>query len=141
MEQCNDLEIRRKWYFLQKELEKYCQEWRMRAHTQESNAVLCSKVEVPVLKFGCSKSSSSRKKSKKKSKRYFKKKYKFRFRKWKPTKNKTSFKPRFFKKKNRKVSRKPSQKVRCFGCQEIGHYANKMSKEKDTGKGQSGRRP
>lgn len=38
---------------VEKKLEDYCLDWRMRKAAKENNALLCSRVEIPALRFGC----------------------------------------------------------------------------------------
>lgn len=101
------------------------------------NSTICKQYLPVSYKFGCPQSSSIITKKKKKKKKIHHRitSWKKRFRRPK----RKSQKPRFFKKREKhSYSKKPTTKVKCFGCQQIGHYANKCpNKPKFSAKVQS----
>ncbi|AFO54490.1 capsid protein [Rose yellow vein virus] len=106
-------------------LEQYCFERRLANVTKQSVKAICAKHNPPNLDIGCRQERSvfKHKRKRKFSKKSFRKISKNRFSKKKKKKP-------FFKKKRKGFKPKDPKKVKCFGCQQIGHYANKCPNKK-----------
>jgi len=113
---------------VRKQLEQYCLTKKLHSQSKGGLGSICKQFDMPSLEFGCRDSPRyvKRLSRKKKSKSYkphrsTHKTNRRKFRKPKPH----SYKPRFFRKKKKSsYPKKEPAKVKCFGCQQIGHYAN-----------------
>lgn len=111
----------RRMHFVKSELAEFCRREFISQQSRKSLAKICGRYDTPELKFGCTKTT---RKHRKKRKVRSRKKY------IKTSKRSSKRKPKFFRKRKKKYAKKEQSKVKCFGCQEIGHYANKCPKRK-----------
>lgn len=103
-------------------LKKLCLQEQLRSQGKQSYTIC--KDYLPIsYEFGCS--SSKQKPRKHKKQKTFSKVKTWKRKRFRRPKRK-SRKPKFFKKRDKHSDKKkPTDKVKCFGCQQIGHYANK----------------
>ncbi|KAL5978979.1 hypothetical protein ACLOJK_018874 [Asimina triloba] len=122
---------RRIAYVIEK-LTNQCIDWRLKESARGDMGRICAQVEIPRLTFGCDKPIRRpvRRKPIRQKPIRRKRKVILKFQRYKRKPGRKPKKTRFVRKKRvAKGEIKPQEKstagVKCFGCQQLGHYTNK----------------